>query len=413
MPAQQGAVRILAVVNGSVITNQDVDARARLFVASSGLPLQPDIVDRLRPQILRQLIDERLRMQAVEAQHIVVQDKQIAAAIREIEQRNGLPAGALRARLVAGGVDFTTLIDQVRTEIGWTLLLRQNLGEQVKVSAAETAERMAALKQEVGKPEYHVAEIFIVLDNPAHAAEANRFADVVIKQLRAGAPFPVIAAQFSESQTALQGGDRGWVQPSELDPAVAKIVEEMPPGAISEPISVPGGIVIVHLIAKREIGHDMATMLSMRQVFLPFTEPLKPNAPTPQQIATLQRAQRIAAKVNGCDEMERIAADEHSARPADPGPVRLDQVNPPPLRAMLAALPIGKPSRPLVTSDGIAVMAVCSREEKNLDAVDKTQVEQQILEKRVELMSRQLQDDLRRKATIDIRQAAGGLAAQT
>lgn len=401
--SSRDAVRILAVVNGAIITNQDVQARARLFAASTGLSLQPEATLRLRPQILRQLISEKLRMQAVEAAHIVVRDKQIAEAMKEIEQRNGLPAGGLRAKLTAAGVDFTTMIDQVRSEIGWMLLLRDKLGDRANVTDKEVTERVAQLQQQVGKPEYRVGEIFLSLDTPAHAAEARKFADTVIQQLRSGAAFPVVAAQFSESQSALQGGDRGWVQPSELDAPIAKIVQEMPAGAVSEPIPVPGGLAIVHLAGKRAIGRDMATVLSVREIFMPFGSTLNPEAPTPEQIAVLQRAEQISAKVRSCPEMERMAAEVHSPRAADPGPVRLDQINPPTFRTMLASLPVGKVTKPLVATDGIALMIVCSREEKNLNPIDPKQVKDQILEQRADLLSRQLLDDLRRKARIELR----------
>ena len=49
------STRIVAVVNGEVISNVDVDNRARLFALSTGLPLTPDVIDRLKQQILRQL----------------------------------------------------------------------------------------------------------------------------------------------------------------------------------------------------------------------------------------------------------------------------------------------------------------------------------------------------------------------
>ncbi|MBV8617084.1 MAG: peptidylprolyl isomerase [Acetobacteraceae bacterium] len=412
-PAAARPVRILAVVNGTAITSEDVDNRARLFAVSSSLPQQPEVLERLRPQILRQLVDERLRMQEVERQHIVVEGKQIAAAIQEIEGRNGMQPGALRAKLSGDGVSFTTLIDQVRTEIGWTMLLRQQMGDRLRVSDADVAERTRALTAEVGQPEYHVSEIFIPVENPARDAEARRFADVVIKQLRAGAPFPVVAAQFSQSQSALQGGDLGWVQSSQLDPSVAKVVQEMPPGAVSEPLAVPGGLAIAHLIAKRQIGRDIATMLSMRQVFLPFATPLNPSAPTPQQTETLKKAEALAGRVHGCAEMEQAARDNKSPRPADPGDVRLDAVNPPPFRAMLASLAIGRASRPLISTDGIAVMMVCSREEKNLNEITRKQVQEQILETRVELLSRQLQQDLRRQARIELRGEGKATASST
>ena len=57
----------------------------------------------------------------------------------------------------------------------------------------------------------------------------------------------------------------------------------------------------------------------------------------------------------------------------------------------------------MVTSDGIAVMIVCSREEKNLAQQGKQEVQAQLLNERVELLSRQLLANLRRKATIDLR----------
>ncbi len=52
--------------------------------------------------------------------------------------------------------------------------------------------------------------------------------------------------------------------------------------------------------------------------------------------------------------------------PADPGDVALDAVNPPALRQLLPTLPLDRATQPLVTSDGIAVLIVCSREQKNL-----------------------------------------------
>ena len=65
-------MRIVAVVNGDVISNADVDNRTRLFALSTGLPMTQDVLDRLKQQITRQLIDEKLRMQEVQRRNIVV-----------------------------------------------------------------------------------------------------------------------------------------------------------------------------------------------------------------------------------------------------------------------------------------------------------------------------------------------------
>ena len=188
----------------------------------------------------------------------------------------------------------------------------------------------------------------------------------MITELRAGAPFPVVAAQFSQNQTALQGGELGWVQPNQLDPEVARLVAEMPPGAISNPVKVPGGFSIVTLQGKREIGRDIGTVLSLRQVFLPFTSALNPQAPTEQQKQVLDKARGISASVHSCEQMEQVAKANNSPRPADPGDIRAGSRQPAGLRQILATLPPDRATQPLVTSDGIAVMIVCSRDQKNV-----------------------------------------------
>jgi peptidyl-prolyl cis-trans isomerase SurA len=401
-PAVQ-ATRIVAVVNGDVISNADVDNRARLFALSTGLPVTQDVLDRLRQQITRQLVDERLRMQEVQRRHIVIPDKAIAGAIHDIEAHNGLAAGALRQKLAADGVSQRTLIDQIRTQLGWTQVLREQLGDQVTITDAEVTEQQRLLAQQVGKPEYRVGEIFIPVDDPATQADAQRFAETVITELRAGAAFPVVAAQFSQNQTALQGGELGWVQPNQLDPEVARLVSQMPVGAVSNPVKVPGGFSIVTLQGKREIGHEVGTAVSVRQVFLPFSSALNPQAPTDQQKQALEKARGISASVHSCEQMEQAAKANNSPRPADPGEIRLETVNPLPFRQVLATLPFDRASQPIVTSDGIAVIIVCSREQKDLAQQSKQEVQGQLLNERVELLSRQMLANLRRHATIELR----------
>jgi peptidyl-prolyl cis-trans isomerase SurA len=397
---------IVAVVNSDIISNDDIANRTRLFAMSTGMPITPDVLDRLRPQITRQLIDERLRLQEIKRRKIVVPDQEIADAIKAIETNNGMAPGTLRQRLAADGVSMRTLIDQVRVQLGWTDVLRQVLGPKAEVTKDEIAEQKALLTQQHGKPEYRVGEIFIPVDDPANVADAQRFTETVISQLRAGAPFPVVAAQFSQSQSALQGGDEGWLQANQLDPGVAKLAEEMPVGAISNPVRVPGGFAIVQMRAKRELGNENATVLSLRQDFLAFSTPLNPQAPTEQQKQALEKAHAYGASIHSCEQMEAAAKADNSPRPVDPGDVKLDNVSPPQFRQLLATLPEGKVSPPLIANDGISVVIICSRGQKDVSQLSDQEIRARLLDERAELTSRQVLQELRRRAIIDLRGAA-------
>lgn len=394
---------IVAVVNGDVITNADVMNRGRLFALSSGLPVTPDVLARLRPQVAKQLVDERLRLQEAQRRKIAISDREIADAIGEIEQRNGLAPGALSNNLRGQGVAMRTLIDQVRVQLGWTRVLRQVLGNKTEITDADVADQARLFQAQVGKPEFRVSEIFIPIDDPAKAGDAQRFAETVITQLRQGAPFGVVAAQFSQSQTALQGGDLGWVRQNELDPEVTAVVTQMPVGAISNPIRVPGGISIVTLRAKRDIGRDKSTVLSLRQVFWPFTGKLDPQAPSEQQKHAVELAQAAAKSVHSCGDMEEANKRAGASRPADPGEVRLETVGSAPLKQLLQNLAPNQASKPVISGDGVALLMVCSREEKTAAAPNKEEITNRLLSERVELASRQLQRDLRRRAVMDER----------
>lgn len=402
---RNGPAGIVAVVNGDVISRADVDNRRRLFALSTGQSMSQDVLDRLTPQVIQQLIEERLRLQEIQRRKISVSDADIATAVTEVEGRNGMPPGLLRRKLSEDGVGFRTLVDQIRVQIGWSRVLRQVAAGNLEVSEADIADQERIQKALVGQPEYRVGEIFIPVKVASQAPEAQRFADTVIQQLRAGAPFAVVAAQFSQSQTALQGGDLGWVDKNRLDPAVLRVVQEMPAGAISNPIRVPGGFTIVTLRAKREIGRDPATMLKVRQVFFPFATKLDPNAPTEQQKKSLAEAKRLSETAHGCDAMEAAAKTTGSDKPADPGDIRLEGVSVPALRAVLTSLSNTpeKASQPLVAEDGIAVVMVCSKEEKNLGVSTHAELAEKLVNQRVELASRQLQRELDRKAVIDQR----------
>ncbi len=401
-PAAEPADGIVAVVNGEVITRADVDNRARLFALTTGQPIAPETLKLLRPQITRELIDDRLRMQEIQRRKIAVPDVDVAHAIADIENRNHLPQGGLQAKLSGQGVSPSTLIAQIRTQLGWTRVLRQELSERGRITENEVAEQEKIFKQQQGQPQYRLGEIFVAAEDPAHLSDARHFADTVIQQLHAGAPFGIVAAEFSQSQTALEGGSLGWVRPDQLDPKVASLVTEMPVGAVSNPVRVAGGFDIVTLQEKRQVGSDLATVLTLRQSFYPFSTPLDPANPTPEQRKALIDGQNLSKAAHTCADIEAANKAAGSKRATDPGPVRLDRLSGP-MQQLLGGLPVGQASKALVTNDGILVVMVCARDQKNMAAMTRDDITNQLLEQRVELASRQLQQDLKRRALIDQR----------
>ncbi|RVT97707.1 rotamase [Rhodovarius crocodyli] len=402
-PPRGNVNRILAVVNGDVVTQSEVSSRTRLFALNAGFAASGEMLARMEPQVLRLLVDEKLRMQEVQRRQIPVSDNDVADALRDIEQRNGLPRGALTAQLRQAGIQPRSLYDQIRVQIGWGRLVRVLLGSQFEVPDSEVQELIASQRARQDQAAYLLGEIFIPVDNPAQEGEVTTFVNDVVTQLRRGLPFPVAATQFSQSSTAVQGGDMGWQGLDRLDPAVAAIVPRMPPGAITNPIRVPGGFQIIAMRQRREGGpNGGVTQLTLRQANFPFPGRLDPQNPTEAQRGVVERAMRISQSVRGCEAFEQQGR-AGSDRPADPGPVVLEAVNPPQLRSLLAGLTPGRSSQPLISPEGVTLIMVCSRERQAPQGMSADAAREQLRRDRIETLSRQLQRELRRRAVIDNR----------
>jgi peptidyl-prolyl cis-trans isomerase SurA len=398
-PAQE--VRVAAVVNGQAITSADVDSRTRLVLSSIGIPPTPDAMARMRSQVVRALIDERLRLQEVQRRRILVTDREVADQVGRIEQRQGAPPGGLARQMAAAGIDPRTLYDQLRSQIGWFRVVRQQLGTQAEIQPGEIDEQIRALQAATGQPEFLLSEILLPIDDPAQEAEVNRTAEQIISRLRGGAPFPPIAVQFSQGVSAQEGGDLGWVRAEQLDAEIAQVAAVMPVGAVTNPLRTVGGLAIILKRGQREVGRENATILEVRQAFLPFDSPPDPQNLNAQQRQALETANRLAATTRSCAAMEEAARSVRSPRPANPGEIRLEGL-PPALRARVGNLQANQ-TTVIGAMDGVAALIVCARRTENLGVPAREQVAQTMLRERADLLSRQILRDLRRRAAIDVR----------
>jgi peptidyl-prolyl cis-trans isomerase SurA len=242
-----------AVVNGYVITNTDIDQRVALVVASSDAPISDEELLRLRVQVLRNLIDETLKIQAAEASKLKVTPQEVEETYQQLAAQNfGNEPKKMDEYLLSIGSSPASLKRQIEGEIAWEKLLRRNIMPFVNVSAEEVNEVLKRLKEDKGTEEYRLGEIYLSA-TAENRAQKLGIAQAIIEQLQQGGSFVAYARQFSEASTAVVGGDLGWVRLNQLPPQLADAVRTMQPGQLNGPIEIPGGFSIIYLVNKRQV----------------------------------------------------------------------------------------------------------------------------------------------------------------
>lgn len=253
LPAQD-TLRIVALVNDEAITAIDLSIRTRMTLVSAGLPDTPEVRQRLVPQVLRTLIDDQLRQKAAEDGGIDVPQDRIDERVARLAQNNNLSADEFKDALQQSGVDPAWLENQLRTDIAWTMLINRRFRPTVIISEADIDDAERRLRETQGRTEYRVAEIYLAVNDPSDADAVRESAERLMEELKAGTEFGAIARQFSQSASAGQGGQIGWVRPGDLAADLEEAVTSLDPGAIAGPIRSAGGYHILQLLDRREAG---------------------------------------------------------------------------------------------------------------------------------------------------------------
>jgi peptidyl-prolyl cis-trans isomerase SurA len=390
-------MRIAAVVNDEVISVFDLVSRIRMVMISSNIADTPENRKRLAPQVLRQLIDEKLELEEAKRQGVHATDAEVRRALAQIEKQNNMQPGQLNAFLKARGIDRGVLVDQLMASIVWAKLVRRKAAQTVEISDQEIDQAMKTLKAHAGEPESRVAEIFLQVDNPAQDAEVRQLAERLSQEMHQGARFSAIARQFSQSATAAVGGDMGWLRPNQLPPELGKTVAQLKPGELSPPIRAAGGYYLLLVLARRngDIAQQQETYDIVQVVF-----PVASQAGAPARQAALREIESLRAAAKDCPSLLRVGKQK-APQLSSEGELRADQISPQ-MRKVVDGLPIGQPSQPIVQKNGIGIIMVC-RKSKPTAASSRAEVTEMLLRQRLDTVARRYLEDLRRAAYVDVR----------
>jgi peptidyl-prolyl cis-trans isomerase SurA len=390
-----------AIVNGAVVTDTDVEQRLNLVLAANGGgTIGEEERTRLRLQVLRNLIDEKLQIQEAEENDIKLQEAEVDQAFGRVAQNFRQNPQAFDRYLRERGSSATTMKQQIRAELAWSRLLRRRIEPFVNVGDEEVQAVIQRLEAQKGQEQFRVGEIFLSA-TPENEAQIMENARRIVAQVRQGASFVAYARQFSEASTAAVGGDLGYVLPAQLPQALQPVLTTLEKGQVSDPIRVPGGVTIVALVDKRRaLTADPAdAVLNLKQLSIAF----KPGTTQAQASGIVKTLQERTTNMGGCGRADAVG-QELGAEVVANDQVRIRDL-PAPLQSLMQQLQVGQATPPFGSQrEGVRVLVLCGRDDPQQQAGPSfDEVYAQINDERVNRAARRYLRDLRRDAVVDYR----------
>ncbi len=256
---------IVAVVNEEAISASDLNKRLKLIIASSGLPNNEDIRQKMIPQILNGLINERVMLQEARKMGIDVLPEEVEQGFATVAGQNKMKPDQFKTMLRRGGIDVSTMQSQIESQVAWSKVVQAKLRPRVVVSERDIDDAYDRVRAKIGTTEYLTAEIFLPFNNQKEQEKVKTLGEKLIREIKSGkASFFKLAQQFSKSAGASRGGDTGWLNEDQIDTSVLDGLKSIDKNKITGLIKTNDGYHIMFLRDTRTMTED--TVPSREQI---------------------------------------------------------------------------------------------------------------------------------------------------
>jgi len=210
--------QVVATVNGEKITSQELDnevTTAKNNLAQQGYNLQgeqaKEFEEKLRQEVLQQLIDRRLLTAEINRLSLAPTDKEVQDAIAGIKQQLGTEA-EFKKYLAANGINEPKLEDFVKEQLSYSKLAEKISSEVPPPTDTEIKDYFAKNSNQYSEPEQRqVSHVLIGVGEYSNGKnrsdiDAKMLALQVVNKVAAGSDFGKLAKQYSDDLGSKDNG---------------------------------------------------------------------------------------------------------------------------------------------------------------------------------------------------------------
>jgi peptidyl-prolyl cis-trans isomerase SurA len=239
--AAQMVDRIVGVVNGEIITLQDLQQQIRLVV---GQTPDPATAEKIAPQVLDSMIDDIVLRQEAQRLNIVVSDSEVENEVRQFKVRRRLSDEDFERSLRLQGLTPEQFKERSREDIVKHKILGYMVRRKVVVTQEEIDAYLERNRSELTTERVVSLQMVVFADRQG--------ADTIWKSLRGGEiGIDEAVERYSVGPKAEKGvmADVNW---RELDDPWREGLRTLSVGEVSEPFLIQDRWVIVKLLDRRD-----------------------------------------------------------------------------------------------------------------------------------------------------------------
>ncbi|MDP3088259.1 MAG: peptidylprolyl isomerase [Methylotenera sp.] len=248
--------RIVAIVDQTVVTEQELESRIATVTTQfkkQGTELPAENI--LRKQILERLITDTLQIQYAAQTGLKIDDNQLDKTVERIAEQNQMTLTEFSEALAKDGVSMRKFRADIRNEITIARLREREVDGRVNVSESEIDNFLTSQAANIeNQDEFEISHILIRTPEEGATEDIQKAkvkVEEAVNQLNAGTSFTNVSASFSDAPNALEGGNIGWKNGTQIPALFLDALKTMKIGDTSQPLRSPNGFHVLKLTNKR------------------------------------------------------------------------------------------------------------------------------------------------------------------
>ena len=241
---------LFATVGHKAITRSDIIDEIKIILILNGQSYTEEKKKQLETAAIQSTIKRNIKIIEIEKYGgLEFNREELNDELKRLANGVNMDVETLQNTFVANGINFLNIVEQMQTELLWNSLIFELYKDRLSVNLNEIDEQLKLIQNKKEIEEYFLSEIIL---NPIPRDKLESEIKKINDKIKTDG-FEKVAMNLSISETAIKGGNLGWISENIISEEFKYEILATPLGNISRPILLPEGILLIKVKDKRKI----------------------------------------------------------------------------------------------------------------------------------------------------------------
>ena len=243
--------KLFMIVGDRAVTQSDIVNEIKILLILNNESYTDEIRDKLQQIAVTSIIKRTIKeIEVKKNNYFVYNEKDLDKELLRLAQNINVDVDTLKNICASNELDFSLIENNIKVDLMWNSIIFQLYKDKLTINKDEIDESLKLKQNKKEIYEYLISEILIENNNEDINLDLK---EKILKEKIKNEGFETVAKNSSISESALNGGDLGWVNENSIAKKIKPSIVGTSVGGLSKPIILSDGILFFKVRDKRKV----------------------------------------------------------------------------------------------------------------------------------------------------------------